>query len=117
MFALKFVPYLSRWTGVGVTKAPFVNFSVSKIFDLTKVTVIFFNHIHIWQVSPQLRCGDTYQIQTWYLRSNVFFDNAEKTENNEPEEIGLVTPTPGVVAESRPSYSWVSTERCHILRV
>ena len=28
--------------GVGVTKAPFVNFSVSKIFDPTKVPVRFF---------------------------------------------------------------------------
>ena len=27
--------------GVGVTKAPFVNFSVSKIFDLAKVHVRF----------------------------------------------------------------------------
>ena len=30
-----------RHPGGGVTKAPFVNFSVSKIFDLTKVTVRF----------------------------------------------------------------------------
>ena len=29
-------------TGVGVTKAPFVIFSVSKIFDLAKVPVRFF---------------------------------------------------------------------------
>ena len=28
-------------SGVGVTKAPFVNFSVSKIFDLSKVLVAF----------------------------------------------------------------------------
>ena len=33
------------WPGVGVTKAPFVNFSVSKIFDLAKVPVIFFESL------------------------------------------------------------------------
>ena len=35
--------------GGGVTKAPFVNFSISQI--------------HIWQVSLQLSCGDTCQIE------------------------------------------------------
>ena len=33
--------FMWRWTGVGVTKAPFANFSVSKIFDLAKVPVRF----------------------------------------------------------------------------
>ena len=32
---------ISVTAGVGVTKAPFVNFTVSKIFDLAKVTVRF----------------------------------------------------------------------------
>ena len=32
----------SAWTGVGVTKTPFVNFSVSKIFHLAKIPVKFF---------------------------------------------------------------------------
>ena len=34
--------YISMGPGVGVTKAPFVNFSVSKIFDMAKVHVRFF---------------------------------------------------------------------------
>ena len=33
---------LQSWPRVGVTKVPFVNFSVSKIFDLAKVPVTFF---------------------------------------------------------------------------
>ena len=37
--------YLPSRSGVGVTKAPFVNFSVSKIFDLAKVPVIFFESL------------------------------------------------------------------------
>ena len=50
-------------SGLGVTKAPFVNFSVSKIFDLTKIYPLdYLNHIYIWWVSPQLSCGDTYQL-------------------------------------------------------
>ena len=47
---------------VGVTKAPFANFSVSKISILQKYLLDSLNHIHIWQVSPQLSCGDTFQI-------------------------------------------------------
>ena len=37
--------FAEQTTGVGVTKAPFVNFSVSKIFDLAKVPVIFFESL------------------------------------------------------------------------
>ena len=37
--------------GVGVTKVPFVNFSVSKIFDLAKVPVTFFkSHSYLTDV-------------------------------------------------------------------
>ena len=49
-------------SGVEVTKAPFVNFSVSKIAILQKYLFDSLNHIHIWHVSPQLSCGDTCQI-------------------------------------------------------
>ena len=61
--------YLERWylywdggPGVGVTKAPFVKFSVRKISISQKYMLDSSNHIHIWQVSPQLSCGDTCQI-------------------------------------------------------
>ena len=38
--------------GVGVTKAPFVNFSVSKIFDLAKVPVrLFASHSYLTGVT------------------------------------------------------------------
>ena len=49
-------------TRVGVTKAPFVNFSVSKIFNLAKHISDYLNHIYVWQVPPQLNCCDTCQI-------------------------------------------------------
>ena len=48
------------------------------------------NHIHVWWVSPQGSCGDTYQI--WKIMS--IFDCGEKLGNNGIEEIALVTPTP-----------------------
>ena len=64
--------------GVGVSKAPFVNFSVSKILDPAKYLLDSLHHIHIWQVSPQLSCGDTYQIWTWYLIPNMYFGDVEK---------------------------------------
>ena len=39
-------------SGVGVTKAPFVNFSVSTIFDMGKVHVIFFeSHTYLTGVT------------------------------------------------------------------
>ena len=51
----KFVLRCLSLLGVGATKASFVNFSVSKIFDFAKIkpSSILFNHIHISQVSPQ----------------------------------------------------------------
>ena len=61
-------------SGWGVTKAPFVNFSVSKIFELAKYLLYSLKHVNIWQQS----CGDTCQILTWYSVSKVCFDNAEK---------------------------------------
>ena len=64
-------------TGVGVTKAPFVNFSVSKML-LSKYLLDYLHHIHIWQVSPQLSCGNTCQIWTWYTIASMYFGDAEK---------------------------------------
>ena len=42
-------------------------------------------------MSPQLSCGDTCQIWTWYSQANLSFDDAENEEINGSEEIGLVT--------------------------
>ena len=74
-------------SGVGVTKAPFVNLSVNKSFDRAKVHVDSSNHIHIWQMWSQLSCGDICQIWMWYSIGSQIF------KNNGTEEIGLVTPT------------------------
>ena len=31
------------------------------------------HQVHIWQVSPQLSCGDTWQIWTWLKLSDLYF--------------------------------------------
>ena len=36
------------------------------------------NHINIWQMSPQLSCGDACQIWMWYSIDNQCFDNSKK---------------------------------------
>ena len=72
----------------GVSEAPFVNFTTSKIFDHAKEPLRFFYHMYIWQVPPQLSCGDTCQTCALTMLKN--------SENNGMEEIGLVTSTPGL---------------------
>ena len=67
----------SNRPGVGVTKAPFVNLSVSKILDLSKVPLkLFESHLYL--------TGATAAELRRHL-SNI----------NVTGEIGLVTPTPG----------------------
>ena len=82
---------MSSWgfcPGMGVTKT-----SVRQFWILQKYFLGYLNHIYIWQVPPQLSCGNTCQIQTWSSIDDMCFDNTEKSENNQTEEIGLVTPT------------------------
>ena len=43
-------------------------------------------HVHIWQVSPQLSCGDTSQIWMWYWKSNALVIR-EEMENNGREKM------------------------------
>ena len=52
------------------------------------------NHIHIWEMSPQLSCGDIYQTRTWYPKVTSIFVTLKNCENNGTKEIGLVTQTP-----------------------
>ena len=63
-----------------------------KFSILQKYWLDSWSHFHIWQVSPQLSCGDTCQIWMWCSICNQCFDNNENQENNRTEEIGLVTP-------------------------
>ena len=61
-----------RWkrSGVGVTKliGNFLNY-FPNFLSLSKHTLAIEYHIYIWQVSPQLSCGHTYQIWMWFKES------------------------------------------------
>ena len=54
------------------------------------------NHIHIWQVSPQLCCSDICQIWMWHSIGNQPFHNEQKLKEKKTDwiEIGWVTPPP-----------------------
>ena len=64
--------------GVGVTKLRSLISPLAKFSILSKYLLDYLHHIHIWQVSPQLSCGNTCQIWTWYTIANMYFGDAEK---------------------------------------
>ena len=100
------------WSGVGVTKAPFVSCSVSTIFDLEEVALSSFNHIHICPVSPQLSCGNTCQIWTWCSIGNVCFGDIENKFKKWNAKNGWVTPTPGPWTLMWLSWQWQHSTAC-----
>ena len=51
-------------------------------------------HIHIWQVSPQLSCGDTWQIWTWLEISDLYFCWIKISRNGEINEWSFNNPWP-----------------------
>ena len=54
-------------SGVGVTKPISSVPLFSYFFSIAKKNRLTIeNHVHIWQVSPQLSCGDTWRIWMWY---------------------------------------------------
>ena len=68
-------------SGVGVTKAPFVNFSVSKIFDAVKVPVrLFASHSYLTGVTAaELRQHQSnLNVIYKFTIANMYFGDAEK---------------------------------------
>ena len=80
--------------GVKVTKAPFVHFSVSKIFYLAKVpfwiTFIFVRCHRSWAATTPVEYKRDIQWLTYA------FSMLKNWENSGAEKIGLITPTPGL---------------------
>ena len=82
-------------SGVGVTKpiSPvpwfFLNFSL-----LSKHILTVKYRIYIWQVSPQLSCGDTCQIWMWFDESNMYFCETENFAYGEINERSFSNPHP-----------------------
>ena len=71
---------------------PFRYFSNSSA--LSKQTLAFEYRIYIWQVSPQLNCGDTCQIWMWFKESNMYFWHTENFAYGEINERSFSNPHP-----------------------
>ena len=69
------------YLGWGLLKLRSLISPLAKFSILQKYLLYYLHHIHIWQVSPQLSCGNTCQIWTWYLIGNQCFGNGEKSGN------------------------------------
>ena len=71
----------------------FPNFSA-----LSKHTLDIEYHVYIWQVSPQLSCGDTCQIWKWFKESNRYFWKIENFANGEINERSFSNPHPRTIS-------------------
>ena len=67
----------------------FPNFSV-----LPKHTLSIEDHVYIWQVSPQLSCGDICLIWMWCEESNRYFSRIENFAYGEFNERSFSNPHP-----------------------
>ena len=73
------VTYLIQWTGSTEVQgwgllSQLSPFRYLPHFPLlSKQTLAIEHHVYIWQVSPQLSCGDTCQIWMWFRESNRYF--------------------------------------------
>ena len=76
---------------------PFVSFLIN-FSPLSKHTLAVQNRIYIWQVPPQLSCGDTCQTWMWFEESNMYFCKIEDCAYGEINDEALITVIPGWVA-------------------
>ena len=61
---------------------------------LSKQTLAIEYRVYIWQVSPQLSCGDTCQIWMWFRDSNRYFCKIENFAYGEISERSFSNPHP-----------------------
>ena len=95
-------PWCATSPEVGVTK-PIFSVPLFSIFPLlSKQTLAIEYHVYIWQVLPQLSCGDTCQIWMWFRESNRYFCNIEYFAYGEISERSFSNPHPwdGVFTKS-----------------
>ena len=79
----------------------------SNVSPLLKHWLPIAYHFHIWQVSPQLSCGDTSQICKWFQESNGYFAKSKTSLAEKATNGALVTPTPGVKeSEASGFHNW-----------
>ena len=89
----------------GVTKVPFVNFPVSKIFDLAKVP------LRLFESRSYLTGATAAELRRHLSNINMMFNSLKRvftklniSENNGTEEIGLVTPNSQIPDYRRESF-------------
>ena len=67
---------------------------------LSKQTLAIEYHVYIWQVLPQLSCGDTCQIWMWFRESNKYFRNIENFAYGEISERSFSNPHPRAITRT-----------------
>ena len=83
--------------GVGVTKPISSVPLFSEILVMSEETLAIEYHVYIWQVSPQLSCGDICQIWMWFEESNMYFSHIENFVYGEINERSFSNPHPRYV--------------------
>ena len=98
------VPLLSSWLPY------FPNFSA-----LSKHTLDIEYHVYIWQVSPQLSCGDTCQIWMWFNESKRYFCKIENFAYGEINKHSFSNPHPWTESSRHWSMGtlWLEHNGCH----
>ena len=84
--------------GVGVTKPIFSVPLFSTFSVIVKKALDIEYRVYIWQVSPQLSCGDTCQIWMWFRESNRYFCKIENFAYGEISERSFSNPHPSWIA-------------------
>ena len=80
--------------GVGVTKPISSVPLFSEILVMSEETLAIEYNVYIWQVSPQLSCGDICQIWLWFEKSNMYFCHIEYFAYGEINERSFSNPHP-----------------------
>ena len=96
----------SIWVGLLSQFPPFRYFPTFS--ELPKYWLPIEYHIHIWQMSPQLSCGDICQIWMWFEESSVYFCKIENLANGETNERSFSNPHPCsvILACPRGLHTW-----------
>ena len=82
----------AKWSGVGVTK-PISSIPLFSEFFIIMKTHLSYFHVYIWQVLPQLSCGNTCQIWMWFKESKNTLARSNVLLNAKWTNGALVTPT------------------------
>ena len=80
-----------------------------KFSSLSKDTLAVKYRVYIWQVSPQLSCGDTCQIWMWFEESNMYFCEIENFAYGKINERSFSNPHPSTVC-----VTWISNHIPHV---